>query len=349
MDDNTKKEQSEEDISVLSEEERPSEDISENNEDDIHQTSENPKNQIRSKAANIFQISLICLFGGVFLVCAVYLAINYIGKIQGGQIYEGIAGEYSVFDPTATVTSDGSIPHILPSSDAPMQTLEKRMTSGTTDSQTGSSDDSDKLAQVRSSLKALKEKNPDVYGWIFVSDSDINYPIVQGSDNQYYLNHSIEKKYLAIGTIFADSNCKEKITDNYNTVFYGHNVVTDRKGSSMFHDVTKFLDKDYFDNTVIYVYTMDGIYVYKPFSIYGTTSDHFYFTTTFTGETEFLQFAAKVKALSSFQNDVTVKEGDTMITLSTCTNGPQNARYALHAVLVDHITDEPTEDSDDTE
>ena len=310
---------------------------------------EKKQKPVPSKKANIIQISLICIFGGIFLACAVYLAFNFAGKINGSKVYENIASQNSIFDPSAALKSDISSPHTLPSPDSPMQTLEKRKESGITDQQTGTDSDSDKLAQTINAISALKEQNPDVYGWIFVPDSDINYPIVRGSDNEYYLNHSIEKKYLAIGTIFADSNCKDRITDNYNTVFYGHNVVTDLKGSSMFHDVTKFLDEDYFLNTLIYVYTMDGIYVYKPFSIYGTTSDHFYFTTEFTGEAAFLKFASDVKALSSYKTDVEIKSGDTIITLSTCTNGPKNARYALHAVLVDYITDTPAEDTNDTE
>ena len=336
MDDNKENLQAEETSACLSEDIR----------EDAEEKSE--AKPTRSKTANIIQISLICLFGAVFLACIIYLVFNYAGKIMGSNMYEGIADRHSVFDPLLSVT-DLTSPHILPEPDTPMQTLERRRVSGATDSQTGTSGNTDKLSQIRASISELKEQNPDVYGWIFVSDSDINYPIVKGTDNRYYLNHSIEKSYLAIGTIFADSNCKETITDNYNTVFYGHNVVTDRKGSSMFHDVTKFLDSEYFNNTMIYIYTMDGIFVYKPFSIYGTTSDHFYFTTEFTGEAAFLKFASDVKALSSHKTDAEIKSGDTIITLSTCTNGPKNARYALHAVLIDHISDTPSEDTHDTQ
>ena len=292
-----------------------------------------------SKPSNILQICLLTVFSGIFLVCAVYLAINFAGKMEGGKLYESIAEEYSVFDPSAESVKKLYTPDALPKQSASMQTLEGRKTSGTTDSETASSSAaSDRLMEIRASLESLRETNPDTYGWISVSGTDINYPIAQGTDNEFYLTHSMTKSYLAIGTIFADYNCKDTVTDNFNTVFYGHNVVSTRFASSMFHDVTKFLDEEFFNNTFIYIYTFDGIYVYKPFSIYSTTSDNFYFTTDFSSEENFLDFAADVKALSRLHSDVEIGEGDTIITLSTCTNGPKNQRYALHAVLVDSIT-----------
>ncbi len=297
------------------------------------------KQKKRSKAADIIQLSLIFIFGGIFVVSLILLVINYIGKVQGSIIYSDIANNNSVFNPNSAPIVQMYAEEPLKKSDSPMQTLEKRISSGSTDSLTPSTGEHDRLSEIRSALEGLKEQNSDVYGWIYVGDSDINYPIVQGNDNSFYLNHDINKKYLAIGTVFADYNCKEKVTDNFNTVFYGHNVVSTRFSSSMFHDVTKFLDKDYFENTLIYIYTMDGMFVYKPFSVYPTTSDHFYFTTDFANEASFLQFAKDVKALSNIRTDTEIKEGDTVITLSTCTNGPKNARYALHAVLVDFITD----------
>ncbi len=295
------------------------------------------KEKKRSTFADVFQICLLSIFGSVFIGCIIYLGISYYGKIQGGEVYGNIANEFAVFDPESN-TQKLYLPADLSSSDAPMQTLDRRISSGNTDSNEGTTDDTDRLAQIKSSISSLKAMNPDTYGWIFVNNTDINYPIAQGTDNEYYLSHSIQKGYLAIGTVFADYNCKEVITDNLNTVFYGHNVVTNIPGSSMFHDVTKFLDRDFFESTFIYVYTPDGIYTYKPFSIYSTTSDQFYFQTVFANDEEFVKFAADAKSKSRIYNDIEITADDTIITLSTCTNGPQNERYALHAVLIDSIT-----------
>ena len=97
---------------------------------------------------------------------------------------------------------------------------------------------------------------------------------MRGSDNDYYLDHAYTGEALPIGSIFLDYNTKDVLTDNYNAVIYGHNVVAVAGSkSSMFHDVTKYLDADFFASHKIYIYTMDGVFIYKPVSIYPTTSE----------------------------------------------------------------------------
>ena len=172
---------------------------------------------------------------------------------------------------------------------------------------------------MRASLTSLREVNEDVYGWIYVEGTNINYPLLRGTDNEYYLDHSYNHNYLPIGSIFLDCTTKDVITDNYNTVIYGHNVAA---GSMMFHDVVKLLSEDLFYSAKIYIYTMDGEY----------------FRTQFGSEASFLEFANEVVSNSKFPTDATFSSGDTMITLSTCTNGAANGRYALHAKLVETVS-----------
>lgn len=191
------------------------------------------------------------------------------------------------------------------------------------------------LEKMRASLQALAKKNPDTYGWISVADTKINYPIVQGEDNDYYLEHAYTGDYLPIGSIYADYRCNTSIMRNYNTVFYGHNITS----GAMFHDVTKFFDDYYFDNVRIYIYTFDGVYIYEPFAIYETRYDSNYIRTGFTSFEDFKTFTDKIKGDASKVRDVEITESDRIITLSTCTNGAATARYALHAKLVDYIVD----------
>lgn len=206
---------------------------------------------------------------------------------------------------------------------------------GKTDGVSSTSGYDQQLEQMRASLTALREVNSDVYGWIYVEGTNINYPLVRGTDNIYYLDHSYNHNYLPIGSIFVDCTTKDIITDNYNTVIYGHNVAA---GSMMFHDVVKLLNEDLFYSAKIYIYTMEGVYIYQPFSIYQTTSDYQYFRTGFTSEESFLEFANEMISNSKFPTDTTFSSGDTMITLSTCTNGAANGRYALHAKLVEVVS-----------
>ena len=191
------------------------------------------------------------------------------------------------------------------------------------------------LEKMRASLQALAKKNPDTYGWISVADTNINYPIVQGKDNDYYLEHAYTGDYLPIGSIYADYRCNTSIMRNYNTVFYGHNITS----GAMFHDVTKFFEDYYFDNVRIYIYTFEGVYIYEPFAIYETRYDSNYIRTGFTSFEDFKAFTDKIKGDATKVRDVEITESDRIITLSTCTNGAATARYALHAKLVDYIVD----------
>ena len=105
----------------------------------------------------------------------------------------------------------------------------------------------------------------------------------------------------------------------------------------MFHGVTKFLEEDVFRSELIYIYTMDGVYVYKPFSVYDTTATSGYIRTGFLSKQDFVEFCAEMKSRSKFDSDIVVGEEDRIITLSTCTN-VGDGRYALHAVLISSMT-----------
>ena len=291
----------------------------------------------RSRAANIIQIAMIVFFAGVFLVSIVLLGENIWGKIEGSKEIEEVQEMFKPLVPGENSSGifDGNNTLACLGSDNALQTLLSRLSSGKGDGNVNNSSGYDvQLEDMRASLSALKETNSDVYGWIYVEDTRINYPILRGPDNDYYLDHGYNRNYLPIGSIFLDFATKDTLTDNYNAVLYGHNVAA---GNMMFHDMTKFLNEEFFASARIYIYTMDGVYIYKPVSIYQTKSDYFYFRVSFPSEEEFLAFAAEVVSNSKFPAGETFASGDTMITLSTCTNGAPDGRYALHAKLIEVI------------
>lgn len=293
----------------------------------------------RGAAENILQLALLTVFAAVAIVCVVMLVKNIKGKIDGADVYNNaefspfVIGNESVNSfnhPTALAMIGG---------DTPMLSLYDRIAAGKS-AGNNSSDNAyaEKLTAMKASLTALKAKNPDVYGWIYVEGTTIDHPIMRGSDNDYYLNHAYTGEALPIGSIFLDYNTKDTLTDNFNAVIYGHNVVAvSGSKSSMFHDVTKFLDADFFNSNKIYIYTMDGVFIYKAVSIYPTTADYFYYRTEFPNETTFLKFANEMVANSKVPSGESFSSGDTMITLSTCTNGASDGRYALHAKLMEVI------------
>lgn len=308
--------------------------------EDITMPEENniPKKEKKksSKLTNAIQISLLVICGAVAIVCIYLLGENIWGKIKGQEIYSDTQNQFDGFTLDDTdKTNSRSLAYI--GSDAPLLTLFERIEAGKSavnDTNGGQYDE--QLSQMKASLSALKSQYKDIYGWIYVPETNINHPIVRCDDNNFYLTHAHTGEYLPIGAIFADLTTQDLVTDNYNTVIYGHNVVS--KGqSSMFHDVEKFLDAEFFNSHNIYIYTLDGAFIFKPVAIYDTIADDFYFKTVFSSESEFLSFAKDKLSNSNIFTGEHFVSGDKMLTLSTCTNGAQDGRYALHAKLIEVI------------
>lgn len=181
-------------------------------------------------------------------------------------------------------------------------------------------------------LAELKEINPDIYGFIEFENTGIGYPIVHGDDNVYYLNHDYTGAYLAVGSIFADYRTGDNISENYNTVLYGHNIVN----GSMFHIVERaYRDNSLFEDLQITVYTAEGIFTYKPVSVYETSAYDNYYKTDFEDENEFSDFVSTITEKSVHLYSGSVTEKDRLLTLSTCTNRDDSERFAMHSVLVD--------------
>ena len=294
-------------------------------------------------ARNVMLGVCICVLIG----SSVMLVDNYIQKQKGNNLYDEAAEEFAAADlnfgfedDRLTEENTGGIARLravrrdtaalsLSQARAHNDALSGEPTSNK------SSEYNEQLEKLRAVLRSYKEHNEDVYGYISIPSVGLEYVVVQGEDNDYYLNHNYKKESLVIGSIFVDFRCDRKITRNFNTVLYGHNIETN--GGAMFHQVTEFYNKDVFDNALIYMYTMDGVYIYKAFSVYSTRPDSGYIRTGFTSYEDFTDFAAQMKARSKVANTVEVGADDRMITLSTCTNY-NNGRHALHAVLVDFIT-----------
>ncbi len=196
--------------------------------------------------------------------------------------------------------------------------------------------DSALMLQIRAKLNALKERNGDLLGWITIPNTKIDYPVVHTTDNEYYLNHSFDRDYLRAGAIFADYRNSKNLSLNKNTVIYGHNM----SSGAMFACISDFFSRSYFmENRYIYIYTENGIYVYKTFSIrkIRVDKDVSYITTYFATGDKFVQFSTKQLNASAVKpGDVTFSENDSIITLSTCTNAHRDTeRYSLQAVLVE--------------
>lgn len=182
---------------------------------------------------------------------------------------------------------------------------------------------------------ALKAENPDIYAWIRIPGTDIDYPVLQSEEDNYYLNRTVDKKEGLPGAIYTNA-CSEKDFSDYNTVIYGHNM----KNGTMFGALHKFEDKDFFDkNQEIDIYTEEGKLIYQ---IYAATAysdvylpDEFHFKS-YSGMSEFIRTIDDERYADGMINrneTVSIEEGDKIVTLSTCIKGQDTKRYLVIGVL----------------
>lgn len=189
-------------------------------------------------------------------------------------------------------------------------------------------DNSDGADEFHIDWKKLKEQNADVVAWIYIPDTNISYPVLQGKDNNEYLRQNIYHNYSKSGSIFIDSRNANPFED-YNTIIYGHNL---QNSGIMFSNLKKFSKKSYAeDHPTVYIYLPDETCLeYKVFSFHKVNADNAEIYCTNVSDT-----ASFLKAVNNnrLNSDIDEKRIKSVITLSTCTNANQNERFVLHAVL----------------
>ena len=175
----------------------------------------------------------------------------------------------------------------------------------------------------------LKEQNNETIAWLKVSNTNVEYPVVKGTNNSFYLNHSFDKSNNSAGWIFADYRNKFDNTDK-NIIIYGHNM----RDSSMFGSMKNILNSDWYENeknTDITLYTENEKCIYKVFSIYKIENADYYIKTEFKNDNEFEKFIKTLKKRSIKDFSVDVSKDDDILTLSTCANN-NKYRIVLHAI-----------------
>lgn len=195
------------------------------------------------------------------------------------------------------------------------------------------SDDPNMEEMAKKNLTALRQINEDVVGWIWIPDSRISYPIMQGQDNDFYLNHTWRKEENAVGSIFLEWQIRDDFSE-FNTIVYGHNM----KNKTMFSQLHNFRDIRFRDaHPYVYVLTDSGVYRYEVFSCYQAEveSDTYQFGMQWDKtKQEYIDRAIKKSVIDC---EITPEVTDRILTLSTCSGlggilGTEN-RWVVHAYL----------------
>lgn len=185
-------------------------------------------------------------------------------------------------------------------------------------------------APIEVDFESLIESGGDVVGWLYCEDTKINYPLVKGENNSFYLNHSYDKSKLNAGAVFVDANNRDIFEDS-NTIIYGHHM----QDGTMFAGLHSWMEEGYYEeHPVFWLLTPEQDYKVLLFAGYTTpaTSDTY---TIYPGAGEELDnYLKRCVERSDFRADVDLDGQGKYVVFSTCSYVYTDARYVLHGVLV---------------
>jgi sortase B len=169
---------------------------------------------------------------------------------------------------------------------------------------------------------AINEVNNEINAWLILDDTDINYPIVQAPDNDYYLTRTAERKKNANGALFLDFRVHADFSD-FNNVIYGHNM----KSGKMFGTLVKFKEKEFWDSHATgTLYTPGKTYGLELFAVAITSHISAYYGYAFVSPSEREAHLQMIKNTAKYYRDVGITEKDRILALSTCSYEYKNAR-----------------------
>lgn len=178
-------------------------------------------------------------------------------------------------------------------------------------------------------LAKLREKNEDVFGWIYIPGADISYPLLDGEDNTYYLTHTWDRQWNQSGSIFLEQGCSKDLSD-FNTIIYGHNM----RNGTMLSNLKSYMDGSYLEKAPrIYIASEENIKTYDIYAAYEAEVNSSAFWLNTEDENLKQQFIDESLEKSLFVSGVVPNPTDHILTLSTCTGNGHEKRMIVQAVL----------------
>lgn len=249
-------------------------------------------------------LTLLCL--AVFLFSAWKLVGIFQEYREAEQLYNDAANEFT------TLNSDQDKEHAVP-----VPTMREQ-------------------APVEVDFSKLLKINDDIIGWIYMEDTVVNYPLLQGENNLYYLDKTMYKKYLASGSIYLDCDNEPDFSDAHSIIF-GHNM----KNHTMFGDLSDLRDEDYLkEHPYVDLILTDGTWMrYEICSMYRAHVEDGTFRAPLNKAKNFKPFMELITEKNMHADSEldlpVVQEEDKVLTLSTCTEDSADLeRFVVHAVLV---------------
>lgn len=188
-------------------------------------------------------------------------------------------------------------------------------------------------------LAALREENEDVIGWISIPGTKINYPLLQWTDNDFYLKHTWKQSENASGAIFMECQNAPDFSE-FNTIIYGHNMIN----GTMFGSLHHYRNSSYWEkHPFVYIVNDEGVLRFDVFAVLSANTKSIIYglgIETDQRKTEFLRFA---QDYSFVETGLTPTVDDRILTLSTCTGAGHVNRWVVLSILnEEHSCKRPT-------
>lgn len=190
------------------------------------------------------------------------------------------------------------------------------------------------MPPILKKYESVYQKNQKIVGWLTIEDTDIDYPVMQTVNNDYYLDHNFNQEYDKNGSIFMDKDCTPAFP-NDNMIIYGHHM----KSGRMFGNLNRYAKESYYkEHPIIHFDTIYEEGTYKVMYVFRSriySEDEivfkYYKFIDATSEDEFRSNMEEMEKLSLYDTGVTARYGDKLITLSTCDSSENNGRFVVVA------------------
>lgn len=263
----------------------------------------------KKKTGKVLYYTLLILFAGIFLFCAVYVGYYYVQAQHSDSINEDLQSLKGTAAPTDPDFTDPPATGEAVTDPVPTEPT------------------------ILPEYQALYELNNDLVGWITIPDTNIDYPVMQSPyEKDFYLHRDFYKNYLYAGTLYARESC-DVFAPSDNITIYGHRM--EKPGRNMFFELDKLKQESWWQthrtftfDTIYEHHTYEIVCVFKTHATEGYPYHRFENAAT---EEEFNEFVSTVKSMQFYETGVTAEYGDKLICLSTCEYTLGDGRFVVVA------------------
>ena len=269
----------------------------------------------------------IYLLLSILIILSLIYIINFFSLKQEAKEQTKLLSVIDIYEKEGTEEIVGNVLEDRQENDEAQS--EERGETKSTENPEEQNKETERMLQV----KQLQEQNADIVGWLEIENTNINYPVLQGTDNSYYMTHNYKKEKSKNGSIFLNADYNWNIPSN-NLLIYGHNL----GNGMMFQELLKYEKESFYQEHPVIRFTTaeedaeyEIISAFKSRVYYKSEKNVFryYYFINSESEEEYNQFVKNAKNVSLYPIDETANYGDQLITLSTCSYYVEDGRFAV--------------------